>query len=127
LVRTLPCRWLESHPVTVHSLPCSKTPLEIGTYRHIDIRMLFASASVSISCALQPFSKLPVPTALLFGFNSLCSDRGPLCGTKCSCSVAVVQPIAQLSPPNGLQYADVLAHTSGDALSASCSRIPRLV
>ena len=42
--------------------------------------MLFASASVSISCALQPFSKLPVPTALLFGFNSLCSDRGRCAG-----------------------------------------------
>src|SRR5882762_328717 len=54
LVRTLPCRWLESHTVTANSLPCSTEPVAATIWRSSSRWRLTLLSACSTCRAFKP-------------------------------------------------------------------------
>jgi hypothetical protein len=120
------CTWLESYTVTANSFypapfACFLCLLAVHSHTLRCIR-----ADLTAIFAVTRFSKLPVPP-------SCCSDSIAYAriGGRCAGQSAPVRPqlcnqLCNSRPTTAYNY-DVLAHTSGEALSAPSSRIPRLV
>src|SRR5713101_9414603 len=114
-VRTLPRHWLESYTVTADSFypalfACFLCLLAVHSHTLRCIR-----ADLTAVFTVTRFSKLPVPPLC-------CSDSIAYAriGGRCAGQSAPVRPQLCNSRPTTAYNYDVLAHTSGEALSASC-------